>query len=325
MFLEIQDLTIKYDDFVAVDSFDLSVVEGNFVCLLGPSGCGKTSLLRCIGGFVQQAAGEIYLEKERLDMPAEQRPIATVFQSYALFPHMNVEENICYGLRLRKVPKDQQKKLLKTMLDRVGLTGYAGKKVQDLSGGEQQRVALARSLIIQPRLLLLDEPLSNLDAKLRVNLRAELKRIQQDFGITTIMVTHDQDEAFELADRIVLMNAGKKVEEGLAADLYDQPHSDFTREFLGESSFYPPENPLRPEDWVFVEEHELALYRDSSMAAKIVRRIFRGAFIYFDCELFETKERIRIMLINTPETYLPDVGSKVFIRAREKTAKRDKP
>lgn len=317
MFLEIKDLSIKYQDFTAVKHFDLSLEEGTFACLLGPSGCGKTTLLRALGGFVKQASGKIYLAGEELTQPPEERPIATVFQSYALFPHMTVGANICYGLRLRKVPRERQAELLQDMLTRVDLEGYADKRVHELSGGEQQRVALARSLIIQPRLLLLDEPLSNLDAKLRVSLRSELKQIQEDFAITTIMVTHDQDEAFELADHLVLMHAGEKVEEGRGQELYSRPQAAFTREFLGESSYYPEKSPERPEAWRFLKPHEKPAPGQLALDAVVEHCIFQGAVIYYDCRLITEDSRLRLMEINSPEAYRPPVGSQVTIIKRQ--------
>ena len=317
MFLEIDDLTIKYQDFTAVKHFDLSLEEASFACLLGPSGCGKTTLLRALGGFVKQASGQIYLAGEELTEPPEKRPIATVFQSYALFPHMTVGANICYGLRLRKVARERQAELLQDMLIRVDLTGYANKRVQELSGGEQQRVALARSLIIQPRLLLLDEPLSNLDAKLRVSLRSELKQIQEDFAITTIMVTHDQEEAFELADHLVLMHAGEKVEEGRGQELYSRPRAAFTRAFLGESSYYPADAPERPEAWRFLKPGEHLLPGQVALEAVVEHCVFQGAVIYYDCWLQQADSRLRLMELNSPEAYRPTVGSQVTIIQRQ--------
>lgn len=349
-FLEIQRLTIQYGDFVAVDDFSLTIAEGSLTCLVGPSGCGKSSILRSLGGFLRPAKGTIRLAGETLEdqggdgptihIPPENRPIATVFQSYALFPHMNVRQNICYGLKLRKVPKADQAEALTQMLDRLDLKGYADKRVQELSGGEQQRVALARSLIIQPRLLLLDEPLSNLDAKLRVALRAELKQVQRDFGVTTLLVTHDQAEAFELGEKIVLLDRGRKVEEGTPRALYESPHAPFTQAFLGESSGYPREGlALRPEAWALLPPGA------GPYPARVLRQIFQGPFFYYDCllaespaaeaevaaeaaaaageaaaakkETAEAKAQVRLLVLNTPDAYLPEVGDLVSLAIRK--------
>lgn len=345
-FLEIQSLTIQYEDFVAVEDFSLTIEEGSLTCLVGPSGCGKSSILRSLGGFLRPAKGTIRLAGETLEdqggdgpeihIPPENRPIATVFQSYALFPHMNVRQNICYGLKLRKVPKADQAEALTQMLDRLDLKGYADKRVQELSGGEQQRVALARSLIIQPRLLLLDEPLSNLDAKLRVALRAELKQVQRDFGVTTLLVTHDQAEAFELGEKIVLLDRGRKVEEGRPRALYESPHAPFTQAFLGESSGYPREGlALRPEAWALLPPGA------GPYPARVLRQIFQGPFFYYDCLLAESAAAkavaaslapaslavaekavatpVRLLVLNTPDAYLPEVGDLVSLAIRKKT------
>lgn len=307
MFLELENVTVHYGDFTAVKNFSMSQEEGSFTCLLGPSGCGKTTLLRSIGGFIPQVKGRIVLAEKVLDMPAEERPIATVFQSYGLFPHMTVGENICYGLRIRRVDKKRQTELLNNMLERLGLSGYAKKKVQELSGGEQQRVALARSLIIQPQLLLLDEPLSNLDAKLRIHLRAELKRVQRDFGITTILVTHDQAEAFELGDRIILMNKGEKIEEGSAEELYANPKADFTREFLGASTIDPRTNEaIRPEDWLIFPAGE------GELDVQICKRVFQAEQIHYYCRTCDGQELSSVVL-NRAGQFLPSEGDKVSL------------
>lgn len=311
MFLELDNLTIRYGEHEAVKHFSFAMEEGMFCCLLGPSGCGKTTLLRCIGGFVRQSDGRVFLDGKELNTPPEERPIATVFQSYALFPHMTVAQNITYGLRLRRVPKVRRDEQLQQMLERMDLAGYGSKHVQELSGGEQQRVALARSLIVQPKLLLLDEPLSNLDAKLRIALRAELKRVQRDFGITTILVTHDQGEAFELGDRIVLMNEGHKVEEGTPEFLYDHPSDAFTRHFLGDSSLDPrKQERIRPEDWI------VAGPGAGSLNATVTRKIFQGALIHYDC-LTDSGDTVRCSVLNRGDAFLPREGERVSLKRPE--------
>src|SRR5574344_1703481 len=196
-------------DFAAVDNITLDIKPGSFVTLLGPSGCGKTTTLRMIAGFESPDKGEIYLGEEAINaLTPNKRDTAMVFQSYALLPHYNVFDNIAYGLKLRKIPKDEIKDRVMKILDLVELTGMEGRMTNQLSGGQQQRVALARALVIKPSVLLMDEPLSNLDAKLRVEMRTVIKQIQNDVGITTVYVTHDQEEAMAVSDRIAVMNEG---------------------------------------------------------------------------------------------------------------------
>jgi putative spermidine/putrescine transport system ATP-binding protein len=225
---------------VAVADFTLTVAEGEFVALLGPSGCGKTTVMRMIAGITPPDHGQISLSGHRIDalMP-ERRNIGLVFQSYALFPHMNVARNVAFGLRMRRQSPGQIADKVKQTLALVDLASQAERLPRELSGGQQQRVALARALAIEPQVLLLDEPLSNLDAKLREQLRDELKALQRRLGITTIHVTHDQSEAMALADRVVVMNAGAIVEIGTPRALYQMPQTRFTAEFLGHTNIIP--------------------------------------------------------------------------------------
>jgi len=212
---------------------ELEVKEGEFFTLLGPSGCGKTTTLRIIAGF-EKAKGRVYFDDEDVtDKPPYERNIGIVFQDYALFPHMTVFENVAFGLRMRKVPEGEIKKMVKEVLSLVGLEGFENRYPEQLSGGQQQRVALARALVIKPRLLLLDEPLSNLDAKIRERLRGIVKRIQRELGITTIYVTHDQEEAMAISDRIAIMKDGKIVQIGEPLELYYHPRDEFVATFLG--------------------------------------------------------------------------------------------
>jgi len=212
---------------------ELEVKEGEFFTLLGPSGCGKTTTLRIIAGF-EKAKGRVYFDDEDVtDKPPYERNIGIVFQDYALFPHMTVFENVAFGLRMRKVPEGEIKKMVKEVLSLVGLEGFENRYPEQLSGGQQQRVALARALVIKPRLLLLDEPLSNLDAKIRERLRGIVKRIQRELGITTIYVTHDQEEAMAISDRIAIMKDGKIVQIGEPLELYYHPRDESVATFLG--------------------------------------------------------------------------------------------
>ena len=222
MFLKLVNLTKLFDEENGVKDVNIDVEEGEFVTILGPSGCGKTTTLNLIGGFLEADSGQILLEGVNiLSLPPEKRPVSTVFQSYALFPHMNVVENVSYGIRFyRKEKKKKALEIAQEYIDIVGLTGYEQYKVGNLSGGQQQRVALARSMATNPKILLLDEPLSNLDASLRMKMRGELKELQKKLNITMIFVTHDQSEALSLSDKIVVMDKGKVVQIGSPTEVY---------------------------------------------------------------------------------------------------------
>ena len=225
-------------DFYAVKDTSLTIEPGSFVTLLGPSGCGKTTTLRMVAGFESPDEGEIYLGDEAINaLTPNKRDTAMVFQSYALLPHYNVFDNVAYGLKLRKVPKDEIQQRVMRILDLVELTGMEGRMTNQLSGGQQQRVALARALVIEPSVLLFDEPLSNLDAKLRVSMRTEIRRIQQEVGITAIYVTHDQSEAMALSDNIIIMNKGVVAQVGTPQEIYYHPNSEFVADFIGEANF----------------------------------------------------------------------------------------
>jgi spermidine/putrescine transport system ATP-binding protein len=231
------DVTKQFDDVVAVDDLSLDVETGSFFALLGPSGCGKTTTLRMIGGFEQPTAGRIYLgEREVSGVPAYKRDVNTVFQSYALFPHLSVFENVAFGLRRRSVRGDTLRGRVDEILRIVGLEGMGRRKPRQLSGGQQQRVALARALVNKPKVLLLDEPLGALDLKLRKQMQLELKAIQHDVGITFIHVTHDQEEAMTMADRIAVMNRGRIEQLGTPTELYERPATAYVASFLGVSN-----------------------------------------------------------------------------------------
>ncbi len=225
-------------DFYAVHDTSLDIAPGEFVTLLGPSGCGKTTTLRMIAGFESPDEGEIYLGDEAINiLPPNKRDTAMVFQSYALLPHYNVFDNVAYGLKLRKVPKEEIKERVTKILELVELSGMEARMTNQLSGGQQQRVALARALVLEPSVLLFDEPLSNLDAKLRVSMRTEIRRIQQKTGITAVYVTHDQSEAMALSDRIIIMNKGVVAQMGTPQEIYYHPNSEFVADFIGEANF----------------------------------------------------------------------------------------
>ena len=235
--VRLEQLTKRFDDVAAVDQIDLDVERGRFFALLGPSGCGKTTTLRMIGGFEEPTSGRIFLDgRDVVNLPPYRRDVNTVFQSYALFPHLSIFENVAFGLRRKGMRGTELRQRVVEALELVGLAGVENRKPKQLSGGQQQRIALARSLVNRPRVLLLDEPLGALDLKLRKEMQLELKRIQHDVGITFIHVTHDQEEAMTMADRIVIMNAGRIEQAGTPNELYERPRTAFVASFLGVSN-----------------------------------------------------------------------------------------
>ena len=235
--VELVNVRKAYKDIEAVRRLNVRVEQGEFFSLLGPSGCGKSTTLRMIAGFVQPTEGDIFIQDQNItDFPPERRNIGIVFQNYAIFPHMNVFGNIAYGLKVRKVKKDDIKRRVESALATVGLAGYGERYQRELSGGEQQRVALARVLVIEPRILLLDEPLSALDKKLREEMKFWIKGLQQKLGITTVYVTHDQNEALTMSDRVAVMNKGAIEQIGSPREIYEKPASRFVTDFIGESN-----------------------------------------------------------------------------------------
>lgn len=250
--LIIENLTKKFGKNEGVENINLSVKEHELLTLLGPSGCGKTTILRAIGGFNQIDSGRILLDgKEIQNLQPEKRPTGMVFQSYNLWPHMTVYENMAFGMQIRKCPKEQIKKEIKKMLELVRMEGSEKKYPSQLSGGQQQRIAIARALVLKPSLLLLDEPFSALDAKIRGQMREELKRIQREAGLTVIFVTHDQEEAMAISDRIAVMRRGYMEQIGTPDEIYDHPKTRFVAEFIGEMNFIEENGSsfaVRPED-----------------------------------------------------------------------------
>ncbi|HLR20726.1 MAG TPA: ABC transporter ATP-binding protein [Tissierellaceae bacterium] len=305
MLLEINDLTKTYGNKNAVDNISFQVEENTLLCILGPSGCGKTTILNTIGGFVNPSSGSIILNNEDItSMAPEDRPISTVFQSYGLFPHKDVIENICYGLKFKGINKRKAKDQAMEILDLVGLRGHENKRINELSGGEQQRVALARSLIVKPKLLLLDEPFSNLDANLRVIMREEVKKLQNSFGITTIFVTHDQEDAFAVADKIILMNNGKIEQLADPYSLYNNPKDEFALNFIGNSSI------IKRNNNIFYVRPEMVNLRSTGKTNGIInKKTFKGSTIEYEIVL-DSEDVILSIDLNTQEDF--EIGERVY-------------
>ena len=244
--IRLRDLCMAFDDEPVLDHINLYINDKEFLTLLGPSGCGKTTTLRIIGGFATPTSGDVLFDGVRInDVPPYQRQINTVFQKYALFPHLNVFENIAFGLRMQKLPEAEIRQRVMEMLETVSLKGFEHRRPEALSGGQQQRVAIARALVNRPKVLLLDEPLAALDLKLRKDMQIELKRIQQQVGITFIYVTHDQEEALTMSDTIVVMDKGSIQQIGTPEDIYNEPKNAFVADFIGESNII---DGIMPED-----------------------------------------------------------------------------
>ncbi|WP_438348121.1 ABC transporter ATP-binding protein [Paenibacillus sp. FA6] len=262
------DIQIKFGDFHAIKNLNLNIKEGEFFTFLGPSGCGKTTILRSLVGFIKPTSGQILLsDRDITNVPIEQRGISMVFQSYALFPTLNVYENIAFGLRVKKMSKSQVDQEVRDIAQKVDLKEeQLFKKVSELSGGQQQRVAIARALVLKPSILALDEPLSNLDAKLRIQLRNELKSLQKKFGITTIYVTHDQEEALTLSDRIAVFNNGIVEQVGTPKEIYNQSQTEFVCNFIGDINKLDPEMIQNSRLKDFIDPQKVAYIRNEKVS-----------------------------------------------------------
>ena len=235
--VELKGVSVAFDGETVLDNLDLEIKDKEFITLLGPSGCGKTTTLRIIAGFVEPDCGDVFFDDKKINgVPAYKRQVNTIFQRYALFPHLNVYENIAFGLRIKKMKEADIDKKVREMLTLVNLGGLENRKIDTLSGGQQQRVAIARAIANNPKVLLLDEPLAALDLKLRKDMQTELKKIQQQLGITFIFVTHDQEEALSMSDRVVVMDGGKIQQVGTPQDIYNEPKNAFVADFIGESN-----------------------------------------------------------------------------------------
>ena len=235
--VSLRDIVVEFDGQRILDGLNLDIHDKEFVTLLGPSGCGKTTTLRLIAGFLEPNSGKVLLKGEDITgVPPYKRPVNTVFQKYALFPHLNVFENVAFGLRLKKMDEETIRRKVRNMLEVVGLKGFERRSISQMSGGQQQRVAIARSLVNEPEILLLDEPLGALDLKLRKEMQLELKRLQREMNITFIYVTHDQEEALTMSDTVVVMNGGKVQQIGTPEDIYNEPKNAFVADFIGDSN-----------------------------------------------------------------------------------------
>ena len=296
MYLQLKNLYKKYQDNTVVNNFNIDVEKGELISILGPSGCGKTTTLRMIAGFITPTLGDIFLSGEKItDYPPETRPVSTVFQNYALFPHLTVYENIEYGLRYplkvgKKLDKKEKKERTERIINLVNLKGLEKRRIDQLSGGQQQRVALARSLVLEPKVLLLDEPLSNIDTKLRETVRNEIRKIQKELGITMIFVTHDQEEAMSISDRIVVMNGGNIEQIGTPREIYTFPETVFVAEFIGKANIIKRDKKsfiIRPEN-VNISYNEINEGNTDEVISekgKIISKEYHGALISYEIEV----------------------------------------
>ena len=307
--IKFENIQISYSDFIAVDNLNLEIKEGEFFTFLGPSGCGKSTTLRTLVGFIAPSKGEIYVEGEPIShLEPEKRDIGIVFQSYALFPTMSVYENIAFGLKVKKVSPDIIKAKVREVAKKIKISDeQLQRNVSELSGGQQQRVALARALVLEPKILCLDEPLSNLDAKLRVDLRSELKRLQKELGITTLYVTHDQEEALTLSDRIAVFNNGYIEQVGTPSEIYNQSQTEFVCDFIGEINqlsratmlelIHSEEIGLKyKKSYIRLEHIRLEQHHsdDIQTTGVIKEAEFSGVFITYTVDLFG-KDTIRLI------------------------------
>ena len=321
-------------DFYAVKDTNLEIEPGSFVTLLGPSGCGKTTTLRMIAGFESPDEGEIYLGGEPINaLTPNKRDTAMVFQSYALLPHYNIFDNVAYGLKLRKMDKEVIKEKVTNILKLVGLEGMEARMTNQLSGGQQQRVALARALVIEPGVLLFDEPLSNLDAKLRVSMRTEIRRIQQEAGITAVYVTHDQSEAMAISDKIIIMDKGEVAQMGTPQEIYYHPVNEFVADFIGEANFLRGKvtgkneveiegnkvklndltNKSVGDDCTLVLRPEAAIIADKGqLPCEVILSCFMGS--YQNYHVMVGNSLVKITDFNPKNKKVYEVGDKAFVK-----------
>ena len=322
MYLQLKNLYKKYQNNTVVNNFNIDVEKGELISILGPSGCGKTTTLRMIAGFITPTAGDIFLSEEKItDFPPETRPVSTVFQNYALFPHLTVYENIEYGLRYplkvgKKLNKKEKKERTQKMISLVNLKGMENRRIDQLSGGQQQRVALARSLVLEPKVLLLDEPLSNIDKKLRETVRNEIRKIQKELGITMIFVTHDQEEAMSISDRIIVMNEGNIEQIGTPREIYTFPETVFVAEFIGKANIIEINKKsfiIRPENVniSYNEENNEKVNNSRekdviSGEGKVIGKEYQGSLTSYEIEVTDElfrKKKLNAVMISGKKEY----------------------
>ena len=322
MYLQLKNLYKKYQNNTVVNNFNIDVKKGELISILGPSGCGKTTTLRMIAGFIAPTSGEIFLSEEKItDYPPEIRPVSTVFQNYALFPHLTVYENIEYGLRYplkvgKKLDKKEKKERTQKMINLVNLKGLENRRIDQLSGGQQQRVALARSLVLEPKVLLLDEPLSNIDTKLRETVRNEIRKIQKELGITMIFVTHDQEEAMSISDRIIVMNEGNIEQIGTPREIYTFPETVFVAEFIGKANIME----INKKSFIIRPENVNISYNEKdnekinneieknviSGEGKIIGKEYKGSLTSYEIEVTDElfrKKKLNAVMISGKKEY----------------------
>lgn len=326
-YLSLNHLYKSFGDVQAVNDISIQIQEGELVSFIGPSGCGKTTLLRVIGGFHQQDAGEITLDGERIDhLAPEKRPTGMVFQNYALFPHMSIYKNVEYGLNVQKVPKNERDERINRALKQVQLDGYGDRKPSELSGGQQQRVAIARCLVLEPKVLLLDEPLSNLDANLRMFMREEIRRLKEELDLTIIFVTHDQEEALSISDRVIVLSDGKIQQVDKPENIYRYPENEFVANFVGHANILNGEikdtdgkRAFCSEDITFpVNSHEansneamtamirpeqIEIVKDGSIKGKIVNEVYNGNYVRYIVEIGKTNLLVDVFNVDNMDIY----------------------
>ena len=321
--IELRQINHYYGKDQALENINLTIEEGEFFTLLGPSGCGKTTILRILGGFISPSSGNIFVsDKDITNLGPEKRNMGTVFQNYALFPNMTVEENVAYGLKIKKLPKNTIKEKCDFYLELAGLTDYRKKRVDELSGGQQQRVAIARALAIEPTMLLLDEPMSNLDVALRIKMREEIREIQQKIGITTLFITHDQQEALAISDKIAVMDKGRVLQVGTPMEVYKNPANDFVANFVGTSNYIEEsqynnfnikntEKPYiykRPEEMILVESTD----ENGFVKVTIESKRFLGPLLEYTVLHNEKKYNVAMLNRNNNESKL-QVGDVAYL------------
>ncbi|MEG3007380.1 MAG: ABC transporter ATP-binding protein [Oscillospiraceae bacterium] len=315
-----ENISHKFDDKFVINDISLNIEDGSFFTFLGPSGCGKTTLLRILAGFIEPTIGKIKIDDVDItSLPPEKRNIGTVFQNYALFPHMNVEENIMYGLKIKKYSKQKCKEIASHYLNMINMYDYRNRNVNELSGGQQQRVALARSLAIEPRILLLDEPMSNLDISLREGMREELKKLQQQLKITTVFVTHDQNETLSISDFIAVFNNGKCLQVDTPINIYQKPKHRFVAEFVGKTNIITREylatrNIIINSDEINIRPELIEIQKcetKQGIKATIKKIIFNGSTTEYEC-FDENQKFIVIELSKVFSTF--QIGEIVYLQ-----------